>query len=268
MYATERRELIDRALAHGGRVSVADLAERFGVTTETVRRDLASMAEDGLLRRVHGGAVPAGAGSLAEPALGDKAARNPDAKRAIAEAAIGLIPAGFSGSIYLDAGTTTAALADSLPTRIDLRRSEVVTHAAAIAALLSERGADVYAVGGRVRRLTGAAVGSRTVQTIESLRPDIAFLGANAIAAGFGLSTPDPDEADVKRAIVGAARRVVLLTDASKFGEESLQRFARLEDLDVAVVDRAPVGALADELASADVEVVTAGRPEDGGAQA
>lgn len=263
MYATERRELIDRALAHGGRVSVTDLAERFGVTTETVRRDLASMEGDGLLRRVHGGAVPTGAGSLSEPALDDKAARNPAAKRAIAGTAASLVPAGFSGSIYLDAGTTTAALADLLPTRIDLRGSEIVTHAAAIAARLSERGADVFAVGGRVRGLTGAAVGARTVHTIESLRPDIAFLGANAVAAGFGLSTPDPDEADVKRAIVGAARRVVLLVDASKFGEESLQRFARFDDLDVAVVDRAPRGALAEELADADVEIVTAGHPDE-----
>lgn len=258
MYATERRRLISEALGREGRVAVTDLAERFAVTTETVRRDLAALELAGGLRRVHGGAVPSASSSVAEAAMSEKRARNSAAKQSIARAAQRLLPSGFSGSIYLDAGSTTAALAELLPARIDAQRTEIVTHAAAIAARLSELGAEVYAIGGRVRGLTGAAVGARTVAAIDALRPDVAFIGTNAIAADSQLSTPDPDEADVKRAVVSAARRIVLLVDRSKYGAESLQHFARFDEVDVTIVDAAPEGELATRLAEAGVEVIVA----------
>ncbi|GAA4780335.1 DeoR/GlpR family DNA-binding transcription regulator [Microbacterium gilvum] len=255
MYATERRELIEQALADDARVAVAELAERLAVTTETVRRDLAVLERAGVLRRVYGGAVPAGRGSLAEADLRERAGRSGAAKRAIAERAAAEIGDGFAGSLLLDAGTTTGALADLLPARLAGARAEVVTHAIALAAGLSTADVALSVIGGRVRGITGAAVGARTVDAIEALRPEIAFIGTNGLSAEFGLSTPDPDEADVKGAIVRSARRVVLLADATKFGEESLQRFARLDEIDVLVTDAAPEGDLAAALRDAGVEV-------------
>jgi DeoR family fructose operon transcriptional repressor len=106
--------------------------------------------------------------------------------------------------------------------------------------------------------VTAAAVGAATVRSIQSLRPDIVFVGVNGVSAGFGLSTPDPEEAAVKEAIVRAARRVVVVADSTKFQQESLVSFAPLDAVDVLVTDRAPDGELADALASSGVEVVQA----------
>ncbi|GGH36283.1 DeoR/GlpR family DNA-binding transcription regulator [Microbacterium album] len=256
MYATERRQFIERVLVDEQRVAVADLATRLGVTTETVRRDLATLEQAGALRRVHGGAVAADRGSVAEADLRERLNRAGAAKHAIAARALDALGRGFTGSVLLDAGTTTGAVADQLPGRFAPAAVHVVTHSVVLAAGLTAAGFPALTtIGGRVRGVTGAAVGAGTVAAIDALRPDVAFLGANGLSATFGASTPDPEEADVKRAIIRAARRVVLLADASKFGEESLQRFARLDELDVLVTDRAPGGALAGALRDADVEV-------------
>lgn len=255
MYATERQQLIERMLADDGRVAVVDLAARFDVTTETVRRDLAALEEAGALRRVHGGAVSPDRTSTAEPSVAERSQRHSAAKERIARRALAAVPAG-AGSIYLDAGTTTAALADSLVTRGSTPGFEVVTHSMTIAhALAGAPGIGLTAIGGRVRGLTAATVGSDTVAAIGRLRPDVAFLGTNGIAVGAGLTTPDPDEAAVKRAIVAGARRVILLVDADKFDAELLVSFADLSDLDVVVTDRQPDAALTRALRDADVEV-------------
>jgi DeoR family fructose operon transcriptional repressor len=253
MYATERREVIERVLLEEARVSVTALAERLGVTTETVRRDLAVLEEHGALRRVHGGAVAADRGSAAEVDLRERMTRGGAAKSAIARRALEGLGRNFTGSVMLDAGTTTGALAELLPGRTGI---QVVTHSVVLAAGLTAAGyTDLTAIGGRIRGATGAAVGASTVAAIASLRPDVAFVGANGLSAGFGASTPDPEEADVKRAVVRAARRTILLADRSKFDVESLRRFAALDELDVLVTDQAPGGALAEELAASDVEV-------------
>lgn len=257
MYAMERQQLIERELREVGRVSVIDLARRFDVTTETVRRDLDRLEGTGSLRRVHGGAVGIDRASTAESSLTDRRERRGDAKRAIAAEAAGLLGADFRGSIFLDGGTTPAAVAAMLPAALDAGSGvEVVTHSLEAAHLLAgEERLSLTTIGGRVRGVTAAAVGAHTVRTIGQLRPDIAFVGTNGLSAGFGLSTPDPDEAAVKTAIIQSARRVVLVADAAKFGEELLVRFARLDEIDVLVTDAAPPAPLAEALADADVEV-------------
>lgn len=255
MYATERRELIERMLLEEARVSVAELAQRLNVTTETVRRDLAVLEEQGALRRVHGGAVTPDRGSAAEVDLRERQNRGAPAKSSIAARAVEGLGGGFTGSVLLDAGTTTGALAELLAHRAQ-PGVHVVTHSVVLAAALTAAGyADLTILGGRVRAVTGAAVGAATVSSIENLRPDVAFIGANGLSAGFGASTPDPEEGEVKRAIVRSARRVILLADRTKFDVESLRRFAALDEIDVLVTDEAPSGALADALAAADVEV-------------
>ncbi|MFT4234546.1 MAG: DeoR/GlpR family DNA-binding transcription regulator [Microbacterium sp.] len=256
MYATERRELIERVLHEDGRIVVTEVAARLGVTTETVRRDLLVLEEAGILRRVHGGAVAAERGSLAEASLRERTAQHGAAKSAIAARALRALGDVFTGSLLLDAGTTTGALAAILPRRLAGTGAEVVTHAVALAAeLAGVDGLGLTTLGGRVRSITGAAVGSSTVAEIDRLRPDVAFVGTNGLSAGFGLSTPDPSEAEVKRAIIASARRVILLADASKFGVETLVQVARLDEIDVLVTDMAPEAELAEALEAAGVEV-------------
>ncbi|MDQ1076695.1 MULTISPECIES: DeoR/GlpR family DNA-binding transcription regulator [Microbacterium] len=257
MYAMERQQLIERELREVGRVSVVDLARRFDVTTETVRRDLDRLETTGSLRRVHGGAVSIDRASTAESTLTERRERHGDAKRAIAASAAALLGSDFRGSIFVDAGTTAAAVAASLPATLTVSAGvEVVTHSLEAAHLLAgEERLSLTTIGGRVRGVTAAAVGAHTVRAIGQLRPDIAFIGTNGLSATFGLSTPDPEEAAVKTAIIQSARRIVLLADAAKFGEELLVSFARLDEIDVLVTDTPPTGALSEALADADVEV-------------
>ena len=202
MYAEERQHAIAGLVAERGRVSVAAVAERFGVTTETVRRDLAVLERAGVLRRVHGGAVPAGAAlTLVELALGERRDTRTEAKRKIAAAALDLLP-GMDGSVLLDGGTTTAALADVLPPD---RRLYVATNSVPIAArLTASAGITLHVLGGRVRGITQTAVGDATVRAMADLRVDVAFLGTNGISPGHGFSTPDEAEAATKRAMAAS----------------------------------------------------------------
>lgn len=262
MYAMERQQLIERILLDEGRVGVVDLARRFSVTTETVRRDLGVLEETGALVRVHGGAVAKDADSMNEPTLLERTQRHGPAKQAIAARALHALGESFHGSVFIDAGTTTAAVAEQLAARLTLapetsrERVEVVTHSLTIApALAATEGVSLTVIGGRIRGVTAAAVGADAVAAIGRLRPDIAFVGANGISADFGLSTPDPDEASIKAAIVGAARKVVVVADASKNDRELLVTFAGLDDIDVLVTDAEPAPALAAALADAGVEV-------------
>src|SRR3712207_8384819 len=149
LYPEERQQAIAQLVTERGRVSVAEVAERFGVTTETVRRDLAVLERARMLRRVHGGAVPTGALTLVEPGLGERHRSRSEQKRAIATAALALLP-GADGSIVLDGGTTTAALADILPAD---RRLLPVTSSAPIASRLSmSPGVTLHVLGGQIAR--------------------------------------------------------------------------------------------------------------------
>lgn len=258
MYATERHTRIIDELDSVGRVSVATLSRDLDVTSETIRRDLDVLEAAGALRRVHGGAVRRA--GLVELDLGEREHRNTPAKRAIAKAALDLLVHAAPASVAVDAGTTTRAFADLLAEHVPAEGLlDVVTHAVPIVLRLQDnRALTVHAVGGVVRPETSAAVGLPALDAFARVRCDLAFVGANGLSAGFGLSTPDEREAAVKTAIVRSSRRTVALVDSSKHGEESFVRFADLADLDVLITDRAPDTDLAAALAAADVEVVVA----------
>lgn len=259
MYATERQDLIEKRLNEDGRVSVIELAQSFDVTTETIRRDLAHLEGIGTLRRVHGGAVPRERASTTEPSLTDRLQRHGAAKSAIAVRALSALDSSV-GSVYFDAGTTTGAVAARLASRSTGSPVEVVTHALTLAQVLAGvPGVSLSVIGGRIRGLTAAAVGSDTVRAIESLRPDVAFLGANGLSAGFGVSTPDPDEAAVKRAMVRSANYVVVASDSSKIGREELVSFAPLSSVDALVTDTEITDADRTELTGLGIEIVLAG---------
>jgi DeoR family fructose operon transcriptional repressor len=234
VYAEERRQAMAELIGQRGRLSVNELAEAYAVTTETVRRDLSLLERAGIVRRVHGGAVPADALTVLETAVTDRDLAHAEEKDRIATAAVALLPPN-GGSILLDAGTTTSRLAARLP--LDLRLT-VITNAVPIAGRLAGlSGVDLHLLPGRVRRTTQAAVGDETVAALSVLRTDVVLVGSNGVTLDHGMSTPDHAEAAVKRAMVRAGQRVIALVDSSKIGRENTVRFAELEDIDVLVTD-------------------------------
>lgn len=255
MYAEERQLAIAQLVGDRGRVSVADIAERFDVTTETVRRDLSALEGMGLVRRVHGGAVPASTMAELEAGVGERDRANTAQKHRIAQAALALLPPPGS-TILVDAGTTTSRFARALPHD---HRLTVVTHAVPVAGRLAGRPQiDLHLLPGRVRPNTQAAVGAETVTALSRLRVEVCFLATNGFSVTHGLSTPDHDEAAVKRAMTSAARKVVCLADSSKLGVETTVRFAELRDIDVLVTDADIDDDVAKEIEAAGVEVVIA----------
>ncbi|MET9504111.1 DeoR/GlpR family DNA-binding transcription regulator [Streptomyces sp. NPDC006259] len=232
MYAPERQQEILRLARDGGRVDVLSLAEEFQVTAETIRRDLKALDRAGLVRRVHGGAIPAGRLDF-EPDLAERESTSADEKDRIAKAALTELPA--EGTMILDAGTTVARLAAALPLEADLT---VVTHSLPIAARLADHpGMQLHLIGGRVRHRTRAAVDAWALRAYGEIRADILFVAANGFSAEHGLTTPDLAEAAVKRAAMAAARRVVLLADSAKHGQEHFARFGDLGDVDLLITD-------------------------------
>jgi len=234
MYAEERHRQILQECASEGRVSVSELAARFDVAMETIRRDLDALDRRGLLTRVHGGAIPRRDGDI-EPDLRTRLSTNTEAKRRIAAAAAAYLPTDPDASVVLDAGSTTVELVPYLAGR-GLR---VATLGLDIAqALLDADVEPVDMLPGRLRGRTHAAVGADTVRALSRLHPDVAFLGCNGMdAAGF--TTPDPDEAAAKSAMVAQASRRVVVADASKAGLMQFVTFAELADIDVLVTDTA-----------------------------
>ncbi len=234
MYPEERQQAIAATVMSQGRASVADLAQAYDVTTETVRRDLAVLDRAGLLRRVHGGAVPVRALHLVEPSVDERESTRAGHKHAIASAAAEFIPQS-GATVLFDAGTTTARVAALLPPDRELL---IVTNSVPIAArLASLTSVSLQLLGGQVRGLTQATVGERAVGMLESLRVDIAFIGTNGISVRHGLSTPDPGEAAVKRAMVACTNFVVVVADSSKIGREEFVSFAPIDRVDVLVTD-------------------------------
>ncbi|MFZ2511385.1 MAG: DeoR/GlpR family DNA-binding transcription regulator [Gordonia sp. (in: high G+C Gram-positive bacteria)] len=256
MYAEERQQEIANEVRARGRVAVADLAQRFDVTGETVRRDLGVLAQQGVLHRVHGGAVRPDVRTVGdEPDLEQREQSHLAAKTAIGIAAQTFLPPP-GGSVIFDAGTTTLRAALSVPGDRDLT---VVTNAVPLAAHLSTLpGCDVTLLGGRLRRKTLATVGASTVAALNRLRASVVFLGTNGLSLNHGLSTPDPEEAAAKSAMIAAANRVIVLADSSKFNRELLVRFGRISDIDAIVTDAGIDVPLAADLAALDIEVVIA----------
>lgn len=254
MNAEERQREIVAAVRRNGRVTVTELAETHDVTVETIRRDLTALDRAGLLRKVHGGAVTAPVSASPETGVGERELSRSESKAAIAERALPALGLHLGATVLIDAGTTTGALARLLPA--DLGLTVITDSVLTAAALAPVAGIHVRILGGQVRGITQAAVGPESLAALADLRVDVAVLGTNGLTAEHGLSTPDPDEAAVKRAMVAAARRVVLLVDATKVGQEHLVSFADTDDLDVLVTDEPLPTPLATQLADSGTEVL------------
>jgi DeoR family transcriptional regulator, fructose operon transcriptional repressor len=232
VYAPERHRAIADLVVSLGRASVVELAEHLAVTPETVRRDLSILERQGVLRRVHGGAIPLLRAGF-ERTVVTRSAENMAEKTQIAQAALEEVPE--EGAIIIDAGTTTGALVDALP---ENRRLTVVTNFLPHAVALADRpGITVLLLGGRVRSTTLACVDEWAVTGLRDIVADVAFIATDGITSERGLTTPDRAEAAVKRAMLHAARRTILLADHSKFGLEHFANFGSLSDVDVVITD-------------------------------
>lgn len=253
MYAPERHRAIVDAVMRDGRASVLDLSDSLAVAPETIRRDLSVLERQGVLRRVHGGAMPAGRIGF-EPSVSSRQDTLPDEKRRIAQAAVSELPT--EGAIILDAGTTTGAMIELIP---DSAQLTVVTNSVLHAAALSEhKNLNVMMLGGRVRSRTLACVDEWAVQSLRGLYADVAFVGANGISPARGLTTPDRAEATIKNAMLLSARRRIVLADNSKFGDDHFAAFGSLEDVDVVITDVQVDDDVVDEIEAAGPVVVRA----------
>jgi len=224
---------------HEGRVLVDDLAARFGVTVQTIRRDLSELAEAGRLERVHGGAVlPSGVRNIGYP---ERRALNAAAKQAIGTRAAAEIADG--SSLFLNIGTTTEAVARAL---LQHRALLVVTNNLNIANILAENPEiDVVVAGGTLRRSDGGLTGPLTRHAVEQFRLDLAVIGCSALDAGGDMLDFDGDEVSVSQTILSHARRRILVADGSKFQRTAPARIGSLADLDLVVTDTGLPGDLA-----------------------
>ena len=232
MYAEERQQaILTRAREHG-RVDVEGLSTGFEVSAETIRRDLKSLENAGVVRRVHGGAIPVERLTF-EPALAQRDRLMTAEKEAIAHEALAEVPA--EGAILLDAGSTTSRLAQILP---DDRPLTVVTNSPEIGVHLAQRDdLTVMLLGGRLRKRTLATVDDWAAQAIRQMHVEVAFIGTNGLSLERGLTTPDPTEASTKRAMIASASKVVVLADHTKVGNDYFARFGELSDIDLLVTD-------------------------------
>ncbi|OUC95793.1 DeoR/GlpR family DNA-binding transcription regulator [Streptomyces swartbergensis] len=266
LLAEQRRSLILDEVRRRGGVRVNELTRKLGVSDMTVRRDLDALARQGVLEKVHGGAVPVVEASTHEPGFEAKSGLELTAKEDIARAAAKLVAPG--AAIALSGGTTTYALAQQL---LDVPDLTVVTNSVRVADVFHaaqrtsgpRQGAATVVLTGGVRTPSDSLVGPVADQAIAALHFDLLFLGVHGISVEAGLSTPNLAEAETNRRLVQSARRVVVVADHTKWGKVGLSSFASLERIDTLVTD----AGLPDEARGVVVEhlrrLVVAGEPEE-----
>lgn len=214
MLTPQRKQLILTRLASEGQVLSKELSELFGISEDTVRRDLRELAAEGLLQRVHGGALPASAATVT---FSERQHLQSDAKQRIAEKGAQLVSAGQV--VMIDGGTTTAALITFFPP--DLRLT-VVTHSPGIAVGLAQHPLiDVVMIGGHLYKHSIVNVGAAALDAIGRVRADLFFMGVTGVHVDAGLSTGDFEESRIKRALADQAAETVVLASPEKINSAS-----------------------------------------------
>ncbi|MEI4488681.1 DeoR/GlpR family DNA-binding transcription regulator [Frigidibacter sp. MR17.14] len=236
-------EILDIARSEG-RVAVEALAERFGVTLQTIRRDLTDLADAGLLDRVHGGAVVRS--GVSNFGYDERRRMNEQAKTAIGRLCAQAIP--DNSSMILNLGTTTEAVAREL---LNHRNITVVTNNINVAnILMANDSCDIMVAGGGLRRSDGGLVGELTADFIRQFKVDYAVIGASALDHDGDLLDFDLPEVRVSRTIIRQARTSFLVTDISKLERSAPVRLCSLSEIDAVFIDRAlpdPLGKLCDD---------------------
>jgi DeoR/GlpR family transcriptional regulator of sugar metabolism len=251
MLTEERRQLILDRLRVDGKVVAAELSASLAVSPDTVRRDLRDLAEAGLLRRVHGGALPPAVGARPWAVRSEQA---PDAKVAIARATAGLLRSGQV--ILLDSGTTSLEVARHLPADLD---ATVITNSPPIAVALADHpSVQVSVLGGMLAKDAHALVGAATVEALRSVRADVLVLGLCSLHPEFGITVMELEESHVKRAMMANAAEVVAVSSAEKLGSAAPYVLGPLDELTYLVTDRSAPDEQLAEYRALGVEVVLA----------
>jgi DeoR/GlpR family transcriptional regulator of sugar metabolism len=248
---SNRRSTILARLSAGQPVRSGALAEEFGLSEDAIRRDLRSLAADGLCRRVYGGALPLTQGSVPIAQRFEEGAAR---KRSLAGTAVTLVAAG--STVFLDNGSTNLAMAAMLPHGRDL---SVATGSIAIAAILQDRDdIDLVMIGGAVDRVIGGAIDGTALEAIARLNIDLCVLGACALSAKGGVSAFETADAAFKRALLARSRSAIVLATNDKLGQQAPQRIAAVDAIDRIVLEHdAPVDA-ENELAGAGATIIRA----------
>ncbi len=249
MLVAHRRELLLDRLARDGRVVAKDVAEEFGLSEDTVRRDLRDLAAAGLCQRVYGGALPV------SPAVVDYRARvdvEPQSKQLVAHRAVRLVAEG--STVILDGGTTTLAVARALPKSLDCT---VITLSPAIAVALLEHRAEVILIGGRLSKHSAVTSGAAAAEALAGLSADLFLLGVTGVHPTAGLTTGDAEDAAMKRLQVGRAAETYVLASREKVGTASRFKVVDFEAVTAVIADPDAAASVAD-LRAAGVTVILA----------
>ncbi len=254
MRPNDRRAQILALLRHERKASVDRLAERLGASRETIRRDLADLAEQGVVRKFHGGAALIATASAVEGSFQKRRLENVPQKRAVAARAARLFRPG--DTLFVDTGTTTVAFAEELA---QSRGLTIMTNSVAVAQIVA-RGADdarVFLIGGQYADEAAEMLGALAIQQIQQFHAGDAVLTVGAIETD-GIFDYAIDETEIARAMIGQARRVTVLADASKLGRGGLFQVCPLGRIDRLVIDRAPDCPQIEAVHRAGVELIVA----------
>jgi DeoR/GlpR family transcriptional regulator of sugar metabolism len=251
MLAAERRDYLLRILADEGKVVAKDVAARLGLSEDSVRRDLRELAAEGLCQRVYGGALPA------SPAVVDYAARQtvaPESKHRVAVAAAGLVRTG--STLILDGGTTALAFTEVLPPDL---HCTVITHSPTIASALNGHPlVEVFLLGGKIFKHSAVACGAAAVEAARQVSADLCLLGVTGVHPEAGLTTGDPDEAAMKRALASRAADTYILASSEKIGAASRYRVLPWEDISALITDAPQTHPALAELADRGTTIIPA----------
>lgn len=255
--AEQRRKAIVDTLVEQHSVKTADLSQQLGVSEVMIRRDLSALERQGMVKRVHGGAilVPAGAGASAAAFLSPKHLAE---KERIGRATAALIRPG--SRIIIDSGTTALQVARQLPgALLTSGNLTVITSSLPVVQTLGGwQGVHLIVLGGIYLHEYQVAVGPQTLEQIRGLHADQVVLGADGLTLEHGLTTANILEAEVDRAIVRAASEVIAVADSSKIGRIGLSQIATPAEIDVLVTDRAAPEDFLDEIRRLGVTVILA----------
>jgi len=251
MLTSRRKKLLLAALKRDGQLIAKALSVQFEVSEDTIRRDLRELAQEGLLQRVHGGALPA------SPAAADFSVRRSiesNAKNAIAKAAAQMIKP--DQIVILDGGTTAVQVAKQLSPDL---RATIVTHSPSVAIELADHPCiDVIIIGGRLFKHSIVAVGAAALEALSVIRADLYFMGVTGVHPTAGLSTGDLEEAYVKRALMRQAAETVVLASAEKIHAASAYKIADIGVASTIIIEKATPSRLTRPLAKSGIKIVRA----------
>lgn len=248
MLEPDRHTKILDLLKEKNTVKIQELVELTNSSESTIRRDLTQLEEAKLLKRVHGGAARL-LGKLQEPTMNEKSSKNHHEKKLIGQYAASLVEDG--DSIYLDAGSTIIEMIPYLPNDI-----VVVTNGMMHLQLLLERNIKTYLLGGLVKPSTRALVGRDAISSLEHYRFDKCFMGVNGIHPQFGFTTPDQEEAAIKKLAMTLSREAYVLSDDSKFFEVAFATIANLGEATI-ITNEMPGETTEQFIAKTKIKVVT-----------